>query len=113
MELLHLPKYAPKYLMGDAHRGICRARTTFLPSTSRIQCYYHLKTNVANRRSLLPTPATDWVVVNQQIWQLHQAPSQRVFDVASELLIREWNNKGWSAFASDFEKNCLKDSIKW
>lgn len=113
MELLGLPTFKPKYLMGDGHQGITSAGADFLPESKRIQCYYHIKTNVSNKRSLLPTPSIDWPVVNRQIWELHQAPSQRVFDKAAMCLIADWRSRGWTAFADYFEKNCLKDTISW
>lgn len=113
MELLGLPAFRPKYLMGDGHQGITSAGSEFLPTSKRIQCYYHIKTNLVRKQNLLPTPSIDWPVVNRQIWELHQAPSQCVFDKASLCLLAEWRSREWTKFAAYFELSCLKECISW
>lgn len=99
--------------MGDGHQGITNAGATFLPDSKRIQCYFHVKKNFIGKKGLLPTPAVDWPLVNQQIWLLHQAPTQRMFEVASELLIAEWRAKKFTDYADYFEKSCLRDGVSW
>lgn len=112
-ELMGLPKYQPAYLMGDAHKGICSAKKTFWPETKRIQCYYHMKMAVYKQRGKLPCPTSDWKVVKWQIEQLHQAPTQEIFDVAAVRLIEEWEAKGWEKFADYFRETWLEGSPNW
>lgn len=113
MEQFGLPKYSPRYLMADGSKAISKAGKTFLPGAKRIQCWKHVKDALFRYKGKLPCPKIDWPIAINQVRILQRAPTQAVFNVASAMLLTEWRENDWTAFAKHFEDNCLGRHANW
>lgn len=115
-ELFCLPQFVPKYVMGDAHKGISAAARVRFPQAKRLVCYFHMKDRLTKKgKCLLPVGNREvsWARVQKQVFDMHRAPTDEIFNELAKVVLQEWHTTGWKEFAEYFEKQWLKECPLW
>lgn len=87
-----MPKFVPKFVMGDSHKGISAGARVRFPQAKRLTCYFHMIDRVKHYRTLLPAANRDvnWKLVKRQIFDMNRAPTAEIFDALAQSVLREW-----------------------
>lgn len=104
-------QFAPKYLVSDAAKSIHNGFKNAFGHSTIVMCYFHMSKAVKNVLPVHLSGETRQIFEND-LYELHLASSNEIFDAASQLFVAKWKKKS-SHLMVYFEKEWLFQNRNW